>query len=125
MGQRLRRPVGLLPGISGVILAAALFAPAAARGECGGYVTYTDPAHAGPMSDHGPVPVGCHGPNCSQTPAPAPMPEPPPHLRILTDDSLPVTGGESDSARDSSSLPFDPAGGTPIRRAADVYHPPR
>src|SRR5690349_6688728 len=105
MGQRLRRPFGLLPAITGVILAAGLLAPTAARGECGGYVTYTDPAHASPMSDHGSAPSGCHGPNCSQTPPPAPMPEPPPQLRILTDDSLPPTGGEADSATASFPRP--------------------
>jgi hypothetical protein len=125
MGRSLRRSIGLLPAVTGVILAAGLLAPSAARGECGTYVTYANPAQAKPTGGHGPMPVPCHGPTCSQTPPRAPMPPAPPHLRILADDSLPLTGGEADPVPDSSPFPVDPAAGSPIRRPADVYHPPR
>jgi hypothetical protein len=113
------------PAITGVILALGLFAPAIARGDCGNYVTYANPAHAPPMGDHGPLPGQCHGPNCSQVPPPAPMPEAPPSVRILTDDSLPVSGRDSAADPGSHPLGIDSAAGTPVRRAADVYHPPR
>jgi hypothetical protein len=115
----------LLPAVTGVILAVGLFAPSAARGDCGDYVVYTNPAHAKPMADHGQIPVKCNGAHCQRVPAPVPAPQAPPHLRILTDDTLPITGGDASPARDSFSLSFDSADATPIRRAADVYHPPR
>src|SRR6478735_3666541 len=102
MGRGLRQSVRLIPAITGVILTAGLFAPSAARGECGDYVTYTDPAHAKPMGDHGSVPGQCHGPNCSQVPPPAPMPQAPPHFRILTDESLPPVGSDAPADLHSS-----------------------
>lgn len=125
MGHSLRRSVRLLPAITGVVLAAGLLSPSAARGECGSYVTYGDPAHAKPMGDHGPLPGQCHGPNCSQVPPPAPMPEAPSNVRILTDDSLPLAGCESLADLTSSTFGIESSAGAPIRRAADVYHPPR
>ena len=125
MGQSARATVRLLPAVTGVILAAGLLAPSAARGECGDYIVYTNPAHAKPMGDHGPVPVKCSGPHCQRVPGPGPAPQAPPHLRILSDDSLPITGGYANLIGRSLSLPFDSAEGAPVRRPADVYHPPR
>jgi hypothetical protein len=125
MGQVRRATVRLLPAITGVILAAGLFAPSAARGECGDYVVYTNPAHAKPMGDHEPLPVKCNGPHCQRVPAPVPVPEAPPHLRILSNDSLLIAGSDASPVRDSFTRLFDSADGTPIRRPAEVYHPPR
>ena len=125
MAFGLRRATSLLPAITGVIAAAGLFAPAAARGECGTYIVYTDPAHAKPMGDHSPGPGKCQGPNCSQAPAPAPMPQAPTSLRVLPDQSLPLVGGDGNGSSGAFSHPFDPADGSPVRRPSDVFHPPR
>jgi hypothetical protein len=102
-----------------------LCAPTNAQGGCGDYVVYTNPAHQKPSTDHGPAPVKCHGPNCSQAPPAAPMPEAPTTLRILTDPSLPISSGDSASPSEASALPFGPANGSPVRRPTDVFHPPR
>jgi hypothetical protein len=109
----------LVPGITLVILALGLVAPTAAHGECGDYVAY-----AKPTGDHSPSPMKCHGPSCSRVPAPPPMPQAPP-LRILVEDSLPFVGGDSDPSVRSISLLPDAEPGSPVRRASDIYHPPR
>ena len=121
----LRRATALLPVITAVIVTAGLFAPAEARSECGSYVVYTDPAHGKPTEDHSPDPVKCQGPNCSQAPAPAPMPQAPPHLRILSDQSLPLVASIGSSCGESATRPFDRSGGAPVHRPSDVFHPPR
>ncbi|HKB03994.1 MAG TPA: hypothetical protein VKD90_17355 [Gemmataceae bacterium] len=125
MGQSQRATVRLLPAITGVILAAGLLAPSAACAECGSYVVYTNPAHDNSMGDHGPTSGKCTGPHCQRVPAPVPAPQAPPHVRILSDDSLPPGGGDSDPVRDTFPLPIDSVDGSPIGRPADVYHPPR
>jgi hypothetical protein len=119
-----RRALGIFPLITAVIAAAGLFAPGEARGECGDYIVYTKPA-PGQTKDHVPAPGKCHGPNCSQAPAPAPMPQAPPTLRILSDQTLPVTDGQSVVPPGLASSASDVGGGSPVRRSQDVFHPPR
>jgi hypothetical protein len=125
MNPGLRRACRTFATITIPVAAAILFAPSEARGECGDYIVYTNPADAKPTTDHAPGPVKCQGPNCSQSPPPAPMPQAPPNLRILADQSLPLTGGESISAPEHSSMPFDSADASPVRHPSDIYHPPR
>jgi len=116
----LRPSIRLFPAITGVILAAGLAAPTAARGECGDYVAYAKPA-----GEHSPGPTQCQGPSCSRVPAPAPMPQAPPTLRILVEDSLPFVGSHFDPSVRSTSLLPDTEPRSPVRRASDIYHPPR
>jgi hypothetical protein len=125
MGSVVRRTCGALPLIAAAIVAAALFAPAPANGECGDYIVYGKSAHGQPIQERGPAPVGCKGANCSQSPPPAPMPQAPPTLRILPDQSLPLTRGESDSSPDSTFFSANAADGMPVHRPSDVFHPPR
>ena len=124
MGSLVRRALGILPLITAVVVAVGLFAPSESRGECGDYIVYTKPTPGQP-SDHAPAPGKCHGPNCSQAPAPAPMPQAPPSLRILPDQSLPVTDGQSPVPPALTSFASDVGDGSPVRRTQDVFHPPR
>jgi hypothetical protein len=125
MRATVRRALRCLPVVTIAVVTAGLFAPSEARSECGDYIVYTNPAHGKPMADHGSTPVKCHGPNCSQAPAPAPMPQVPPSLRILADQTIPLTDGQSVVPPDVPSFAFDAADASPIRRATDIYHPPR
>jgi hypothetical protein len=128
MFLRARWPVLSAPVITAVIVGTGMLAPSPVRGECGGYIVYTDhERHAAdqqPMSEH-PGPVRCHGPNCSQVPPQAPMPESPLTFRVLTDDPLIASSGTSLAGTSSGAVPADFAVGEPVRRPADVYHPPR
>src|SRR5262249_5103754 len=76
-----------------------------------------------PMSEHR-APIGCHGPNCSKVPTPAPSPQAPPTLRVLVDETLFVSTGDSLVPPTFQSVPADSTDGEVVRRAADVYHPP-
>jgi hypothetical protein len=124
MGSLVRRALGILPLVTTVVVAGAVFAPAEVRGECGDYIVYTKPA-PGQRSDHTPAPGKCQGPNCSQAPVPAPMPQAPPSLRILPDQTLPVTDGQSAAPPARISSAMDAGDGSPVRRPQDVFHPPR
>jgi hypothetical protein len=116
------------PAITAVILGAAMFAPTSAHAECGSYVVYTNPAQqppdSQPMGEHK-APVGCHGPNCSKMPPANPVPQTPPTLRILADETLILSAGDSVAPPSPQTTPIDSTDGEVVRRPSDVYHPPR
>ena len=121
-------PIRVVTQITAVILGTAVFAPSTAHAECGSYVVYTNPAQQPadmpPMGEHK-APVGCHGPNCSKVPPASPVPQAPPSLRILADQSVLVSGGNSLTPPFPQSGPIDSTDGDVVGRPADVYHPPR
>jgi hypothetical protein len=128
-----RRPLSLLLAGAALALSAGLLAPSAARADCsshtfslsrsddpfaashGGFTPEADPA------THGPKP--CSGPNCSSRRSPDPAPSPPP----------PPRAQEWGCALDHDPPPGPPPGGRladddprrPVRRTAEVFHPPR
>jgi hypothetical protein len=125
----LTRLLGGLVALAGVLL----LAPGEARAVCGRYVLITNPtAHpsgdrrpdaAPPMPDHG-GPTPCQGPACSGVPAgvpPGPVSEVPtggPEWALLL--APPHPPGQT------GARPLDDADSRrPIRRAADIFHPPR
>src|SRR5262249_26798834 len=123
-----RRPIFSPLAVTIMTLGAGPLGPSSADAECGGYIVYTDPARKPvdllPMSEHR-APIGCHGPNCSKVPTPAPSPQAPPTLRVLVDETLFVSTGDSLVPPTFQSVPADSTDGAVVRRAADVYHPPR
>jgi hypothetical protein len=128
MGFRKRFAALSAPSITVVMLAAGMFAPSIANAECGNYIVYTNPkdrsGDAMPKDNHR-MPVECHGPFCSLVPPSAPLPHAPPSVRILGDEPLPQTAGDSAAPRSASCLRPESANGEVIRRPADIYHPPR
>jgi hypothetical protein len=128
MLQRSRWSIISAPAITAVILGAAMFVPTSAHAECGSYVVYSNPAHqpadSQPMGEHK-SPIGCHGPNCSKVPPATPVPQAPPTLRILADETLIISTGDSLIPPSSRNDLADSADGDVVRRPSDVYHPPR
>jgi len=128
MMPHLRRwSISSAPTITAVIFGAGLFAPSAAHAECGSYVVYTNPAQPAdmpPMGEHK-SPTGCHGPNCSKVPQAPPMPLAPPNLRILADQTVLVSAGDSLAPPSPQSGPIESADGDVVGQPTDVYHPPR
>src|SRR5262245_65527577 len=110
MLNRSRWPTLAAPSITAVIVGAAMFAPSMAHAECGSYVVYTNPAQlpaeSRPMGEHK-FPTGCDGPNCSQVPTPTPMPQAPPSPRILADETLIISTGNSLVPTSSQGVPID------------------
>jgi hypothetical protein len=123
-----RWPILSAPAITVVILGTGMLVPSVAKADCGNYIVYTNPAHAGddapPMGEH-PAPVGCHGPNCSKVPPAMPIPQVPPTVRTLGEEPLVPDDGASITPASPQLFWFDPSAGDTIRRPADVYHPPR
>jgi hypothetical protein len=122
-----RRALGRLAGWALLIPGVLLCAPAGVRADCGDYVT-TRSAHSGAPSTAAPPAAPqpgkpCSGPHCSQTPAAplAPAPTPPPTSSewgaLL--DALVLA-----APRPAALFAEQPAR-RPVRRPADVFHPPR
>src|SRR5688500_17950841 len=120
--RRFSSAAGVIPVL---ILGAGLFAPAAASAAFGDDVVYTHPKHARSAADHDSAPVPCQGPTCSQAPVRAPMPVAPVNARVLAEQPLSPHAGEPAGPKSTSSLPIDSVSADPVRRTADVYHPPR
>ena len=122
---------------AGGLLAAVLFAPAAARASCGDYVTVVHPsgtmppapapdterapAPGGPV--YPPAPAPCHGPECSPSAPASQAVIPPPSDRL---DQCALLTEALSSSRPGQVGPREAAEAPDLsRHPSPVYHPPR
>lgn len=125
-----------LTGVLGTLAAGLLFAPAAARADCGDYVTIgghaATPVHT--TSPESPRPLSvprdgdkpCSGPRCSGGTPVAPLaPVIPPAPPRGDDSGLAFAASASDADSPAAERRDDRTSPRPVRFAATVYHPPR
>ncbi len=129
-GQTCRRWTRLAVGGLGALVLGAVFAPVQARAACGeGLMPLRaagpDVRHPGPSHDRPqPAPAPCSGPFCTRIPhSPPAVPASPPVQRV--DDAGVLASPFSFASPHPLDRPADDFSSRPVRRSADVYHPPR
>jgi hypothetical protein len=116
-----RRPVVLLAAGALLALLVGGAAPGTARAECGDHVVFRRPADKVTPA----VPAKpCHGPNCSGHRAPI-LPLPAPPAPTVDERWGQTTSCEAVPAPGLAERFPDSPSDHPIRRPADIFHPPR
>jgi len=132
MSRNRRSLTDLLPRAALALAAAALFAPSA-RADCTTHIPRlfdmslpfpTTPAES--RRDHAlPRHKPCSGPSCTHHGPVPPAPAPAPQRSVGGDEPGWVSAGGACAGSAFLFLLRDASAGRPVRRAADVFHPPR
>jgi hypothetical protein len=129
-GQTYRQWMRLVVGGLGALVLGAVFAPGQARAACGEgvmplHATSLDTRPPGPTHNRPqPTPAPCSGPFCSRIPhSPPAVPASLPFQQV--DDTGVLTSPPPFASPHLLNRLSDDLPSRPVRRTADVYHPPR